>query len=38
LLTALSYELLDDPNSVDLLAVKEGVETIFEGSIGVSGR
>jgi hypothetical protein len=29
-LTELSYDLSDDPNSVDLLAVKNGVETIFE--------
>lgn len=29
-LTELSYALSDDPNSVDLLAVKNGVETIFE--------
>ena len=29
-LTELSYNLSDDPNSVDLLAEKDGVETIFE--------
>lgn len=29
-LTELSYNLADDPNSVDLLAEKNGVETIFE--------
>jgi hypothetical protein len=29
-LTELSYNVLDDPNSVDLLAEKNGLETIFE--------
>jgi hypothetical protein len=30
ILTELSYNLADDPNSVDLLAEKDGIETIFE--------
>jgi hypothetical protein len=29
-LTELSYNVADDPNSVDLLAEKDGIETIFE--------
>ena len=29
-LTELFYNLTDDPNSVDLLAEKDGIETIFE--------
>ena len=29
-LNDLSYNLADDPNSVDLLAEKDGIETIFE--------
>lgn len=29
-LTELSYDLADDPNSVDLVAEKDGLETIFE--------
>ena len=29
-LTELSYSITDDPNSVDLLAEKDGLETIFE--------